>query len=352
MQAFPPSKGQIDWEDVRDRVDLASVATNLLGPAQERHGGRLLWRCPFHDDAHPSFEVNLTRKTWRCWTCAVGGDAAELVKRFNQCDFPAAVRFLAGLSGAIPASRGTTLIAAGKPSARPPDEPSGLPMDEASTLAEEAAGCLWEPRGAKGLAYLHGRGLTNKTIKAADLGFTPGVMLPTRDGDRRFLTSGIVIPWRENDRLARIKIRRLDDSKPKYAEAFSDRPLIYPRPDIIRPGEPLIICEGEFDAMLLGQELPEAGVITLGSSSARIEPNVLSRMLIAPIWFAALDADQAGDKAAAKFPARAILVRPPEPDKDWGEVHAGGFNRVRYHWGRYLPMSKPIKAPAMETPQS
>ena len=102
MQAFPPSKGQIDWQDVRDRVDLASVATNLLGPAQERHGRRLLWRCPFHDDAHPSFEVNLTRKTWRCWSCAVGGDAAELVKRINRCDFPAAVKFLAGLSGASP----------------------------------------------------------------------------------------------------------------------------------------------------------------------------------------------------------------------------------------------------------
>ena len=182
--------------------------------------------------------------------------------------------------------------------------------------------------------------MTDKTIKAADLGFTPGVMLPTRNGDRRFLTSGIVIPWREDGRLTRIKIRRLDDGKPKYAEAFSDRPLIYPSPDIIRPGEPLIICEGEFDAMLLGQELPEASVITLGSSAARIEPDVLSRMLTGRHG-SALDADEAGDKAAAKFPARAIRVRPPDPDKDWGEVHAGGFNRVRYYWGRYLPMPKP-----------
>ena len=162
------------------------------------------------------------------------------------------------------------------------------------------------------------------------------------------LTSGIVIPWREDDRLTRIKVRRLDTGKPKYAEAYSDRPLIYPSAEVIEVGMPLIICEGEFDRMLLAQELPGASVITLGSASARSDSAVLSRMLAASPWFAALDADQAGDSAAAKFPARAIRVRPPEPDKDWGEVHAGGFNRVRYHWGRYLPMSKPIESSTLE----
>ena len=95
--------------------------------------------------------------------------------------------------------------------------------------------------------------------------------------------------------------------------------------------------------MLLAQELPEASVITLGSASARTDSSVLSRMLTAATWFAALDADPAGDSAAAKFPARAIRVRPPDPDKDWGEVHAGGFNRIRYYWGRYLPMSRPLE---------
>ena len=90
--------------------------------------------------------------------------------------------------------------------------------------------------------------------------------------------------------------------------------------------------------MLLGQQLPEASVITLGSASTRTDPAVLSRMLSSPRWFIALDADQAGDNAAAKFPASVIRVRPP--DNDWGEVHAGGTNRIRYHWGRYLSLSK------------
>ena len=172
------------------------------------------------------------------------------------------------------------------------------------------------------------------------LSFAPHVMVPTKEGDRCFPFSGIVIPWTDGDRLTRIKIRRFPDldRNPRYAQAYSDHPLIYPDPVVIQPGKPLIICEGEFDAMLLAQQLPEASVITLGSASARTDPAVLSRMLSSPRWFVALDADQAGDSAASKFPARAIRVRPP--DKDWGEIHAGGSNRVRYLWGRYLSMSQ------------
>jgi hypothetical protein len=268
----------------------------------------------------------------------VGGDAAELVKRIKVCDFPTAIRFLADLSGVLPSSLGTHVVK--KAPDRPPDEPSGLPLDEASDLVQEAVLCLWGPEGKRGLDYLHGRGLNDQTIHAAGLGFTPYVMIPTRDGDRCFRFSGVVIPWLDGARLTRIKIRRIDDGKFKYAEAYSHHPLIFPDPAVIRPGFPLIVCEGEFDALLLSQQLPEASVITLGSAAVRTDPDVLSRMLRSPRWFIALDADSAGDSAAAKFPSNSIRIRPPDPDKDWGEVHQGGRNRIRYLWGRSLSMSQ------------
>jgi DNA primase len=285
----------------------------------------------------------MQKKLWYCRVCGIGGDAANLVMRLNKVDFPAAVKFLADLSGVIPPSGGTVpVIVASKPPARPPEQPSGLPPNEASTLVTEASERLWGPGGEGARAYLRGRGLTDETIKERGLGYALNAMVPTKDDDRRFLFSGIVIPWRDGTRLTRIKIRRLDDGKPRYAEAYSDRPLIFPGPTAVRPGKPLIVCEGEFDCLLLGQQLPEASVITLGSASARTDPAVLSRMLSAPRWFVALDADKAGDSAASKFPARAIRVRPPVdlPLKDWVDVHREGANRVRYHWGRYLPMSK------------
>ena len=49
-----------------------------------------------------------------------------------------------------------------------------------------------------------------------------------------------------------------------------------PRPAIIEPGKPLVIVEGEFDALVLGQTLGDlAAVVTLGSASSQPEAATL-----------------------------------------------------------------------------
>jgi hypothetical protein len=53
-------------------------------------------------------------------------------------------------------------------------------------------------------------------------------------------------------------------------------------------------------------------------------------MLVASPWFVATDADQAGDKSAGGWPARARRVRPPGAFKDWTEAHQGGVNLRRW----------------------
>ena len=93
---------------------------------------------------------------------------------------------------------------------------------------------------------------------------------------------------------------------------------------------------------MLGQELGDlAAVVTLGSASSRPDLATRAEMLAAAPWYIATDADEAGDKAASGWPARSIRVRPPEGVKDWTELWQAGRNSIRYHWGRYLPMSKP-----------
>ncbi len=67
-----------DWKGITDSVELARVVTALLGPAARRQGRRLLWSCPFHEDRHPSFQVDPQRATWRCWPCNLGGDAPRV----------------------------------------------------------------------------------------------------------------------------------------------------------------------------------------------------------------------------------------------------------------------------------
>jgi hypothetical protein len=214
-----------------------------------------------------------------------------------------------------------------------------LPEAAALALVDAAAARLWTPEGARALAYLTGprRRLTLETVRAARLGWTPRADIPRADG-RTFFTLGVVVPWFASGRLALVKVRQPDGRRPKYAEAFRDpaRVVCYPGPEAVRPGRPLAVVEGEFDALCLGEALGDlAAVVTLGSASARPGPAALGRMLAAAPWFVATDRDPAGEKSAAGWPAPAGRVRPPAPFKDWTEAKAAGVDLRRW-WSDIL----------------
>ena len=161
--------------------------------------------------------------------------------------------------------------------------------------------------------------------------WTSGVDIPVRGRSRFWRVTGITIPWLDGDRLAMVKIRRPEGSEPKYAEVFRDRPGMFPGPAIVRPGKPLFVCEGEFDALLLAQELSDlAVVLTLGSASAQPEGAIYLAMLPAPVWYIATDADPAGDQAASGSPEQARRARPPAPCKDWTEAFQYPINLCRW----------------------
>jgi DNA primase len=348
----------LDWQSVRDRVDSVGVAGALLGPAPGRRGARdrrAWWHCPFHEDRNPSFAIEPGRPRWRCYGCGEHGDIANLVMRLKGLSFQKAVHWLVEQAGIIVPWRGTarqpsTAMApnlefsrkATEVRKKPPDRPSGLPIQEAIRLVEAAQTSLWTPEGSEALAHLRSRGLTDGTIGQARLGWTPGVMVPTRDGDRYWRVSGIVIPWNHDDRLALIKIRQPEGRIPKYVEAFRDRPMLFPDQGVIRPGAPLIVVEGELDCLLMGQELDGlAAVMTLGSASNGSSADVMSIMLSAPTWYLASDADPAGDKAASDWPGRAQRVRPPGPYKDWTEAAQDGINLRRWWRDRLAGIEAP-----------
>jgi hypothetical protein len=341
------NRRRTDWSEVKDRIDMAAVATALLGPAPGRRGSRgLWWNCPFHDDKHPSLTVTPGKPWWKCFGCGAHGDAATLLMRARGLDFPRAVEWLADQAGIMPQSQ--TKVSSDEQREElgaDPRQPSGIPLAAALALEKTAEKRLWTTEGAKALAYLRGRGLHDETIRSARLGITVGVSIPKKDGNGKWTASGITIPWFDGDRLALVKIRQPEGRRPKYGEAFRDNPAIFPGRSSLRPGKPLIMCEGEFDCLLLRQELAEYefSIVTLGSASSRVSPAIQDRMLMTPTWYLALDADQAGDKNAATWPARAKRIRPPAPFKDWGDLHRAGFNAIRFHWGGIL--KRPVSPP-------
>jgi hypothetical protein len=179
------------------------------------------------------------------------------------------------------------------------------------------------------------------TIRSARLGWT------ARAEGVAWKPPGIVLPWFVGGRLALVKVRVHDpwldrfpkrDRPPKYIEAYRNPSLVslYPSPDSIRSGSPLIVVEGEFDALSLGEALgPLAAVVTLGSASTPPTPSILSRMLPAAHWFVATDTDEAGEGAASHWPASARRVRPPGQYKDWTEARQAGVDLRRW-WGAIL----------------
>ena len=338
-------RDRLDWSEIRDRVNLAAVATALLGPAPGRRGEkgrRLWWPCPFHEDKNPSFVVERGKPWWRCWGCGEHGDAPELVMRLQGVSFPEAVRWLAEQAGVLaisgkPPTR-LTPRATSQP-AKAPECPathsSGLPL---ARCLESGGGCSETIVGARGSerTCLPPR---PRTDPRDDQGRAPRV--DARNVHSRPGGDAVLDGRRDGDSLARWRSPGDDQDPPPRGERTEvrrsvSRPAYHlPSPLDRSPWLPLVVCEGELDCVLLAQALGDlAAVVTLGIASARPEGSTYLAMLPAPSWYIATDGDAAGDKAAAGWPARAIRVKPPN-GKDWTEAHRAGIDLRRW-WIAHL----------------
>src|SRR5262249_42013798 len=136
---MPRAADRLDWPAIRDRGDLAAVATALLGPAPGRRGGRgrrLWWACPFPDARNPSPAGGPGKPGWRCFGCAEHGDAVDLARRLNPgWSFRDAATWLAEQAGMAPPSGNPARPKppAAKPAKAPspPEAPSGLALPDA-----------------------------------------------------------------------------------------------------------------------------------------------------------------------------------------------------------------------------
>jgi hypothetical protein len=215
---------------------------------------------------------------------------------------------------------------------------TGLSERDALAVVKDAADRLWTLEASAFLTYLtDARGLSVATIKDAQLGWVSSLSVRRASGSGSFRVAGWVVPWFDGDRLVLLKLRQPNGFKPKYAEIYRYRGRhtgVYPGLGSVKPGRALVVTEGEFDCLLLAQELVDlASVVTLGSASERPTAAALARMLAASGWYLAHDRDPAGDKAADAWPAGARRVRPPV-GKDWTEAKKGVG--LRRWWGELL----------------
>lgn len=321
-------------------------------------GGEYVGPCPFCRAGDDRFHVwpdhPASKPRYWCRICGQSGDVIQYFRDLHGMGYREACQ----AAGVDPGDRPT------RPPARrratktePPPSKWQVP---ARAFVQYAQDQLWSEAGYPAREYLHcERGLTDDTIRHFGLGYNP--MRHYDDagrwglsGNKIYVSPGIVIPCEIKDVLWYIQIRRPydpgEDKTDVLLAYLGDLPAWCPEAkymavrggqgralfgtdDLRGTGQPLLLCEGEFDAMLAWQELGDVvDVCTLGGAqktSRGLPTRWLLRFLPYKVICVAydVDANQAGDKGAAKFlkqSRRAVRVRVPRGGDLTGFWQQGG----------------------------
>ena len=210
-----------------------------------------------------------------------------------------------------------------------------------ATAFQEAAARRLLTDDTPGRAFLHGRGFTDETIKAAGLGWTRAdvyddrtawgldpVTQPDRTLKKLWLPAGLTIPAFDRTEVVRLRIRR-PNGAPRYVivPGSSMTPLIAGK----ETGAVVVVVESELDALLLNQEAGHMClIVALGSVAKRPDPGLHTHLRRASLILNALDFDDAGAKETLNFWARQYgdrMKRWPVPSgKDPSEAYQKGID--------------------------
>ena len=160
-----------DIDGIKQRNPIEEVvAGTASSPA--RSGERLIGRCPFHEDEHPSLVVYPETRSFYCFGCGAGGDVIDFVRRAEGLGFREALERLGQDGGRPPAGcprqRRGTAIRIGAASAtpvpgRPHDPDGGLRLYHETLL-----------RTPEALRYLEERGVGLPVVRRCRLGYSDG----------------------------------------------------------------------------------------------------------------------------------------------------------------------------------
>jgi hypothetical protein len=130
---------------------------------------------------------------------------------------------------------------------------------------------LWGKEGERAWRYLEQeRGLTEKTIVEAGLGYIPGHYREWKTLAGLKVPCGIAIPWFADGAIWGIKVRRAA-GEPRYQQVSGGhiKGSLY-LADSLQPGMPIVLTEGEFDALIAAQVgMGLICAVSIGSSANR-----------------------------------------------------------------------------------
>ena len=315
-------------EEIKDRLSLVDTVSKRVD--LRKTGRTLTGLCPFHSEKTPSFVVFPENNSYHCFGCGAHGDIFTFVMRTENQEFVEALRDLARQAGIQLPSR----------SRNKGEVERHTRLVEINEMALQFfQGRLWGKGGKPALSYLRDRGLRDRTIEGAQLGWAPdswdalGKHLGERgieEKDRievglagrrdsggtydRF-RGRIIFPIRNQaGQVLGFGGRNLGDEHPKYLNSpetpiFSKGACLYlidSAVPSIRERDEIVIVEGYMDALVAHQHDHLNVVATLGTALTEPQLRIVKRFTSNLVL--ALDADTAGELATTRGLERAREV--------------------------------------------
>ena len=307
---------------ILDRLDIVEVIGAYI---QLKKAGRSFKACcPFHNEKTPSFVVSPDKQIYHCFGCSVGGNAINFVMKYENLEFPEAVRQLADKTGVeMPKYR------------REDSEENSLAAQlyEVNKLASSFyQNYLRSDKGKKASGYLGKRGFTPSTLAEFSIGYSPdeweafrryasskkvhpsllrkaGLTIPSEKGkgDYDRFRNRIIFPiFNERGSIVAFGGRVMDDSLPKYIN--SPETLIYSKSNIlyglnfskkgIRDSGYAILVEGYLDVIIPFQGGVRNIVATSGTALTPRQVTMLKKYTDTAVMV--FDSDQAGEAASLR----------------------------------------------------
>ena len=328
-------------QKIKERLGIEEIVSSYI--KLEQAGANLKAKCPFHNEKTPSFFVSPERSTYYCFGCGASGDIFTFVEEFEGLDFKGALKLLAERAGVE----------------LPRYNPVAESEKEKLYRAMEAAAKFFEKNlqaNAEVQAYLQARGLNAESIKNFRVGFVPdawrelyshlktlnfsdgeiekaGLIKKTEKGFYDRFRGRIMFPIMDSGgRVIAFSGRIFGDPSTSSGQAASPKYLNSPETPLwsknaalygidrakgpIRKSNFSILVEGQMDLIMSHQAGYRNTVATSGTAlslgrssmgeadSEFSKENAISNLglvrRLSPNLVLAFDADEAGEKAAAR----------------------------------------------------
>lgn len=311
------------FDELVARMDFHALFSEYL--RLKKTGNRYFAPCPFHQEKDPSLSVDVETGLWHCFGCKAGGNIFQFIAKIEHMEMSEVVELLARRYNVDLSQY------------RSKDEQVKLTRREVLRRIVQAVAGYYRKQltdtshGQRALEYLHGRGLTDATIRKFGLGMTPAsadgltqallernarkqdlldlnLSIEGRRGEPVDMMRGrIIFPLYDHaGSVVSFAGRALGDEEPKYLNTrntplYNKSRLLYGMNfarKAITAEDCVYVVEGYMDVISLHQAGVVNAVATCGTALTREHIATLGRFT--ERFYLAFDGDAAGIGAALR----------------------------------------------------